>query len=737
MEHEADPFAALDEAQLGRGDMDPARFRAAGHAVVDAMADYLAGVEARAVLPAIEPGSIRPLLPESAPEDPEPLATILADVDRLVVPNATHWQHPGFLAYFATTASSAGILGEMWTAVLGQNPMLWRTSPIGTELEQVVVGWLRRALGLPAAFDGLLTDTASTSTLLALAAAREAAGLRAAAEGLAARVVQGRAGVYKSTVGQSSIENDTKTLGLGRAALQRLSVDDAYRMRPDLLAEAIAADRAAGGIPVAIVATIGTTSSTSVDPIAPIAEIAALEGIWLHVDAAYAGAVAIVPPRRGPFEGWERADSIVVNPHKWLFTPLDASLFLSRRMDGVRAAFSLVPEYLRTLDQERPVHDFTEYQPQLGRRMRALKLWMQLRYFGLAGMRRRIDAHCRLAEELAAPWTPSRTSSGWRRCRSPRLPPLASAALAGREDEPAVRVRLDAANERLMAAVNATGEVFLSHTRLHDRFAIRVAIGNLRTEGRHVDRAWELLVARRGRWRPEPGGRARLDRRRSPRLRTQRPAGRPGGFHRWSPRPSATSRCSSTAAPRRPPGRLDRGPQPGHAGPVGRVPAGTEADVDRAVRAARIAFEDGRWSRRYLPERVAVLGRLADLIEEHADELARLETAQTGSAYKLRRDSDLPFTVDNLRVFAGAVRHLEGRAAYEYSGSHTSFVRREPLGVVGQVSPWNYPLWMAIWKIGPALAAGNSVVLKPASATPLTTIRLAELAAEAASRPAS
>ncbi len=284
------------------------------------------------------------------------------------------------------------------------------------------------------------------------------------------------------------------TLGLGRSALRRVPADGDYALRPDLLAEAIAADRAAGGIPVAIVATIGTTSSTSVDPIAPIAEIAAREGIWLHVDAAYAGAVAIVPPRRGPFEGWERADSIVVNPHKWLFTPLDASLFLSRRMDGVRAAFSLVPEYLRTLDQERPVHDFAEYQPQLGRRMRALKLWMQLRYFGLAGMRRRIDAHCRLAEELAAavdaepdferlaPVPFSTVCLRWR-----------PSALAGREDEPAVRVRLDAANERLMAAVNATGEVFLSHTRLHDRFAIRVAIGNLRTEGRHVERAWELL----------------------------------------------------------------------------------------------------------------------------------------------------------------------------------------------------------------------------------------------------
>ncbi len=495
----ADPypeaFATLDEAQLsGFGDMDPERFRAAAHAVVDAMADYLATVEGRPVLPAIEPGSIRPAFPDTPPEGPEPLGAILKDLDRLVVPNATHWQHPGFLAYFSTTASAPGILGEMWTAVLGQNPMLWRTSPIGTELEQVVVGWLRSALGLPVGFDGLLTDTASTSTLIAVAAAREAAGLRAAADGLAARAAGGYPFVYASAEAHSSVEKACMTLGLGRAALRRIPVDADYRMRADLLAAAIVEDRAAGNVPVAVVATIGTTSSTSVDPVAAIADVAAREGVWLHVDAAYAGAVALVPARRDPFAGWERADSMVVNPHKWLFTPLDASLLLSRRMEAVRAAFSLVPEYLRTLDQERPVHDFTEYQPQLGRRMRALKLWILLRYFGIEGLRRRIEAHCRLAEELAAavdaepdferlaPAPFSTVCLRWR-----------PADLRGREDEPEVRARLDAANERLMAAVNATGEVFLSHTRLHGRVAIRVAIGNLRTEGRHVDRAWELL----------------------------------------------------------------------------------------------------------------------------------------------------------------------------------------------------------------------------------------------------
>ncbi len=485
---------ALDPAQLeGLLDMDPERFREAAHTVVDAMADYLATLESRRVLPAIEPGSIRPAFPATPPEGPEPLGAILADLDRFVVPNATHWQHPGFMAYFATTASAAGILGEMWTAVLGQNPMLWRTSPIGTELEEVVVGWLRDGLGLPGSFDGLLNDTASTSTLIALAASRETAGLRAAADGVAHRD-RGSPVVYASAEAHSSVEKACMTLGLGRASLRRIPVDDAYRMRVDLLERAVAADRAAGRVPVAIVATIGTTSSTSVDPVGAIADIAERERTWLHVDAAYAGSAALVPERRGPFAGWERADSIVVNPHKWMFTPLGASLLLTRRMESLRDAFSLVPEYLRTLDQERPVRDFNEYQPQLGRRMRALKLWVLLRYFGLEGLGRRIDAHCRLAADLAArvnadadfellaPAPFSTVCLRWR-----------PASLAGREGDPDVATRLDAANERLMAAVNATGEVFLSHTRLHDRFTIRVAIGNLRTEGRHVERAWHLL----------------------------------------------------------------------------------------------------------------------------------------------------------------------------------------------------------------------------------------------------
>jgi aromatic-L-amino-acid/L-tryptophan decarboxylase len=478
----------------GLGDMDPDEFRAAAHAVVDLMADYLETVASRPVLPPIEPGSLSSRFPGTAPEDPEALDAIFADYGRLVEPNATHWQHPGFMAYFASTASGPGILGEMLTAVLNQNPMLWRTSPIGTELEGVVVDWLRQGVGLPEGFDGLLTDTASTSTLIALAAAREAAGVDAAAEGLPARRDVPPLRVYASAEAHSSVEKACMTLGLGRASLVRIPVDERFALRPKALQAAIEADRAAGRLPIAIVATVGTTSSTSVDPVAAMADIAERERTWLHVDAAYAGAVALVPELRAPFGGWERADSIVVNPHKWLFTPLDASLLLTRRMDRLAAAFSLHPEYLRTLDRVAPVRDYTDYTPQLGRRMRALKLWIQLRWFGLEGIRRRIRHHLELAVRLAAeveanpdwellaPVPFSTVCLRWR-----------PAGFEGRERDAAVADALDAANAAIMDTVNRSGEAFLSHTRLDGRFTIRVAIGNPRTQGRHVERVWELL----------------------------------------------------------------------------------------------------------------------------------------------------------------------------------------------------------------------------------------------------
>lgn len=498
----ADPGAAdlgalsgdLDSAQLaGRGDMDPETFRAAAHAVADLMADYLAGVERYPVLPDVQPGDLRARLPAEPPEGAEPLATILGDYLSLIEPSVTHWQHPGFFAYFASTASGPGILGEMLMATLVANAMVWRTSPAATELEQVTVGWLRRGLGLPDAFDGFYNDTASTSSLVALAGARQAAGGTAAA-GLA---VAPQLRIYASTEAHSSIEKAAMTLGIGRAGVRLIPVDEDYAMDVAQLRDAIAEDRGAGRVPAAVVATIGTTSSTSVDPTDAIADIAAAEGLWLHVDAAYAGVTALIPERRGPFRGWERADSLVVNPHKWLFTPLDCSLLLTRRMDTVRDAFSLVPEYLRTLDRDRPVVDFNEYIPQLGRRFRALKVWFLMRYFGLDGLRSRIAGHIELAQRFAG-WIDGEPDAE-------RLAPVPFSTvcfrwrpreLQGHESEPEVAAQLDRLNQQLMADLNNTGEVFLSHTRLRDGFTIRLAVGNLRTEERHVARAWELLSDR-------------------------------------------------------------------------------------------------------------------------------------------------------------------------------------------------------------------------------------------------
>ena len=487
----------LDPAQVdGLGDLDAGAYRRALHEVADLIADYAESLPERPVLPPVEPGSIAPLFPAEPPEEPEPLDTILADYRRLVEPHATAWNHPGFMAYFPTSSSAAGVIGELLMASLAQNTFLWRTSPIGTELETVVVSWFRQALGLPDGFDGLVTDTASIGSLMGLAAAREAAGLDAAQRGLPARPEVGEPRVYASVEAHSSIEKACMILGLGRDAVVHVPTDDELRLRPDALKAAIAADREAGRTPIAIVATLGTTASTAADPIAEVAAIAELNGLWLHVDAAYAGVVALLPERRTVFAGWERADSIIVNPHKWLFTPFDASLFLSRRMAEVRAAFSLVPEYLRTLDRATPTRDMSEYTPQLGRRFRALKLWVLLRWFGLAGLRRRIEHHLGQAQTLAA-WVDAEPDFE-------RLAPVPFSViclrwrpeeLADRRGDPEVEAFLDAQNQTLMESVNRTGQVLLSHARLDGRFTIRVAFGNLRTTDRELARVWELLRA--------------------------------------------------------------------------------------------------------------------------------------------------------------------------------------------------------------------------------------------------
>jgi aromatic-L-amino-acid/L-tryptophan decarboxylase len=482
----------LDAAQrAGRGEMAPEDLRATLHAAVDVVADYLAGLDELPVLPRVAPGELTVMLDGPPPIQPEPMAAILEDARRLVVPNVTHWQHPGFLAYFASSGSAAGIAGEILMAGLISNAMLWRTSPVATELEAITVRWLREGLGLPDDYDGLYTDTASTSTLVALGAAREATAAGASRVGLA----QGRRlRIYASEEAHSSIDKAAMTLGIGREGVRRVGTDEVLAMRPDALRAAISEDRSAGWLPAGVVATVGTTSSTAIDPVAEIADICAREDLWLHVDAAYAGVVALVPARRAAFRGWERADSIVVNPHKWLFTPLDCSLLLTRRMPVLRDAFSLVPEYLRTTGGAGSGRDYNEYIPQLGRRARAIKMWLILRYFGLPGLASRIEEHIAMAQELGsridaepdaerlAPSPFSTVCFRWR-----------PAALASRAGEPAVAVLLDELNERLLARLNESGEVFLSHTRLRGLFTIRVSVGNLRTERRHLERLWDLV----------------------------------------------------------------------------------------------------------------------------------------------------------------------------------------------------------------------------------------------------
>jgi len=478
MKHELTP------AQRGLGDMEVEEFRRRAHEVADRVADYLGRLESYPVLPSIEPGAVRGALPQTPPSKAEPFESLLEDYARLIEPNITHWQHPGFMAYFPSVASGPGILGEWLAAGLNSNVMLWRNAPASTELEQLVVSWLRQMLGLPEIFDGMFTDTASVSSLLSLVAARHAVpDLRSRDAGLCGSAPLR---MYASEEAHSSIEKAAIVVGIGRSGLRRIPVDASYRMDPRALEGAIAEDRAGGAQPFCVVATLGTTSSTSVDPVAEIAAICEREKLWLHVDAAYAGAAAIVPELRPHFTGWERAQSIVFNPHKWLFTPFDASLLLFRDPESFRDAFSLVPEYLRT-SAGASVRNYSEFGVQLGRRFRALKLWLEIRYFGVEGIADRLREHCRLARELAA--------SIEQRPDWELLAPAPFSTVCFRHHPPEVadEKQLDRLNEAILAAVNRTGRVFLSHTRLSGRFTLRVALGNPRQTARHVEQCWSLL----------------------------------------------------------------------------------------------------------------------------------------------------------------------------------------------------------------------------------------------------
>lgn len=475
------------QSALAVGDIPLDEFQRHADTLVRWIADYLATPERYSVLARVAPGDIRKSLPERAPEDAEPLERIIADLDRVIMPGVTHWNHPGFLAYFANTASVPGILGELVTAALNQVGILWRTSPALAELEQVTCGWLRDEMGLPADWFGMIADTASTNTLVALAAARErdpALGVRE--EGLAGRADIPRMRVYCSEHAHSSVDKAVITLGLGHANLVKIPADADFRMRVDLLEAAIAADQAAGYRPLAVVATLGTTSTTSVDPVNAIADVCAREALWLHVDAAYGGALAIVPEYRAPFVGMERADSLVVNPHKWLMTPMDCSVLWTKHPDVLRRAFSLTPEYLRTNEQDVAL-SYSDYSFQLGRRFRALKLWFVLRAFGMKGMRARVRHHCDLATIFAG-WV--RAEPGWE-----VMAPVGMSVVCFRHRPAGVTdaAALERHNAAILEQVNRSGRVFLSHTKLRGAYVLRVAIGNLRTEESHLAEAWGLL----------------------------------------------------------------------------------------------------------------------------------------------------------------------------------------------------------------------------------------------------
>jgi aromatic-L-amino-acid decarboxylase len=496
------PFMADASTPLGPlGDMQADQLRAELHRMADWVADYRESIASRPIVPPVRAGDVTAGLPPSMPETPVSMASIWRDLDGVVMPGIVHWGHPAFLGYFGSTSNGPALLGEIAAAALNVSAMTWRTSPAATELESVVLRWVRELVGLPSALTGVVYDTASVAVMHALAAARERAAPGTRAHGIAARADVGVMRVYASDQAHSSLEKAMIVLGLGEQNVVRVRTDDSFRLDVEALRAAIADDRRGGRHPLAVVATVGTTSSASVDPVRQIARLCSGERLWLHVDAAYGGAMGVLPEGRAALDGVELADSVVVNPHKWLFVPLDFSALYVRHPEALRAVFALTPEYLRGdatgedaaggvgHDASAAV-DYMDYGIQLGRRFRALKAWMVLSAFGRAGMESRIREHCRLAALLAqrveqddrfALAAPQRMSVVCFRC----------ADGAGTD-------RLD---ESIVEAVNASGEAYLTHTRLCGRPAMRVGFGNVLTTEEHLGILWDRIVAERERLR--------------------------------------------------------------------------------------------------------------------------------------------------------------------------------------------------------------------------------------------
>lgn len=448
-------------------------FRRAGHEAVEWIAEYLSNLGQYPVLPTLKPGELTDALPRSAPAQGESFEAIMHDFDRVIMPAVTQWNHPRFFAYFACTGSTPAILGEMLAAALNTNGLHWKTSPAVAELEQVTLDWLRQWLGLAKGWFGMIYDTASVSTMHAIAAARELAAPEVRVNGGMPNLV-----LYTSDQSHSSVEKGAITLGIGQSNVRKVPVDSEFRARPDALEAMIEQDRASGKRPFCIVATVGTTSSTSIDPVPAIADIAEKYGMWLHVDAAYAGAAAILPEHRHILNGVERAHSLVFNAHKWLLTPIDLSAFYTRRPDILRRAFSLIPEYLRSEEDPR-AHNMMDYGVSLGHRFRALKLWFVMRYFGLERIQEILRLHIQLAQQFAQLVDKHPDFE--------RVAPVPFSTVCFRYKGS------DEENKAIINKVNASGRVFLSDTVLNGKLVLRISVGNLATGWDDVQEAWELI----------------------------------------------------------------------------------------------------------------------------------------------------------------------------------------------------------------------------------------------------
>ena len=464
--------------------MDLDEFRREAHTLVDWMTNYLASIERRPVRAQVRPGEIAAQLPEAPPATPEPMAEIFADFERIILPGITHWQHPSFFAYFPANSSPPSVLAEMLTATLAAQCMLWQTSPAATELETRVLDWLRQMIGLPEGFAGVIQDTASSATLCAVLVARErATDWQANEAGLGA---QPPLTFYASEQAHSSVEKAVKIAGLGRENLRLIACDDAFAMRPDALAEAIRADRAAGRLPAGVVATLGTTGIGASDPLRPIGELCRTHGLYLHVDAAWAGSALLLPEQRGLIEGIEHADSFVFNPHKWLLTNFDCSAHFVRDPKALTRTLSILPAYLQSRETGQVI-DYRDWGVPLGRRFRALKLWFVIRSYGVEKLQALLRDHiawtAELAGQIAAAPDFELTSPANLALLSFRYHP------AGVDDD----ATLDALNERLLNTLNDGGLVYLTQTRVRGRYVIRIAIGQTSTTRAHVQRAWQVI----------------------------------------------------------------------------------------------------------------------------------------------------------------------------------------------------------------------------------------------------